>query len=113
MTNAPQHELTKWLGKLLKPVLDKYGEHTVRDTFQFCENIEGFSCGNDAEQTYMYLFDVISLFTSIPLLRTIEICMDTLYRDEDMDIPSIPEAVVKKLLLKATTEIEISFDCVM
>ena len=113
MTNAPQHELAKWLGELLKPVLDKYSEHTVRDTFQFCENIERFSCRNDVEQTYMCSFDVISLFTSIPLSRTIEICMDTLYRDEDVDIPSIPEAVLKKLLLKATTEIEFSFDNVM
>ena len=61
----------------------------------------------------MCLFDVISLFTSIPLSRTIEICMDTLYRDEDVDIQSIPEAVLKKLLLKATTEVEFSFDNVM
>ena len=42
MTNAPQHELAKWLGELLKPVLDKYSEHLVGDTFQFCENIESF-----------------------------------------------------------------------
>ena len=32
--------------------------------------------------------------------------MDTLYRDEDVDIQSIPEAVLKKLLLKATTEVK-------
>ena len=30
-----------------------------------------------------------------------------------MDIQSIPEAVLKKLLLKATTEVEFSFDNVM
>ena len=113
MTNAPQHELAKWLAELLKPVLDKYNEHTVRDTFQFCENIEKFASERDVDRMYMCSFDVISLFTNIPLSRTIEICLDTLYRDDDMTAPVIPEAVLKKLLLKATTEVEFSFDNVM
>ena len=113
MINAPQHELAKWLTDVLKPVVGKFSTHTVKDTFEFCENIQNYSAENDANNAFMCSFDITSLFTNIPLEATIKICLDTLYRDPETAPPSIPEQLLHKLLLKATTEVEFSFDGVM
>ena len=110
MTNAPQHAMAKWLTEVLQPVLKKYSEHTVKDSFDFCTIIQGFESDWNLSQTFMCSFDIKSLFTNIPLDRTIQICLDTLYRDEDIAAPSIPESLLKKMLLKATTDVEFSFD---
>ena len=61
----------------------------------------------------MCSFDVASLFTSIPLEETLQICLDTLYRDEQILKPTMPERLLKKLLLKATSEVEFSFNGIM
>ena len=110
MIRAPQHELAKWLAEILKPVVDKYSEHAIRDTFEFCENIENFSAENDTTSKYMCSFDIASLFTNIPLTETIQICMDTLYRNDEIQKPSVPERLLKSLLIKATTEVIFSFN---
>ena len=61
----------------------------------------------------MCSFDASSLFTNIPLEETIQICLDTLYRDEQTPKPALPGKLLKTLLVKATTEVEFSFDGVM
>ena len=58
----------------------------------------------------MYSFDIVSLFTNVPLKETMQICLDTLYRDPSIETPRVREALLQKLLLKATTEMEFSFD---
>ena len=32
MINEVQHELAKWLAELIKPVINKYSNHTIKDT---------------------------------------------------------------------------------
>ena len=113
MVNAPQHELAKWLAEVLKPVVEKYGKHTVKDTFDFCTKLEECEAEGNIEGTYMCSFDVTSLFTNIPLRETLKICMDTLYRDDSVKKPSIPQDLLEKLLIKATTEVEFSFGGIM
>ena len=46
----------------------------------------------------MVSFDVRSLFTNVPLKKTINICLDCLYRGDPNYRPSIPESTLKKLL---------------
>ena len=46
----------------------------------------------------MVSFDVRSLFTNVPLKKTIKICLDRLYRGDPNHRPSIPESTLKKLL---------------
>ena len=113
MTNAPQHQLAKWLAEVLQPVVMKYSEHTVRDSFEFCANIDECAVHHDVTNTYMCSFDVTSLFTNIPLKTTLRICLDALYRDENIVPPSMPEKEFEKLLLKATTDVEFSFNGMM
>ena len=110
MVNAPQHAMAKWLTEVLQPVLNKYSEHVVKDSFQFCSTIQGFASERDVSQTFMCSFDIKSLFTNIPLNQTIQICLDALYRDQSIPTPRIPESLLKKMLLKATADVEFSFD---
>ena len=115
MINAPQHAMAKWLTEVLQPVVSKFSTHTIKDAFEFCEIIEEFGREKDfsSEGSFMCSFDVVSLYTNIPLEETIDICLNTLYRDESIKKPSIPETLLRKLLLKATTEVEFSFDNMM
>ena len=47
----------------------------------------------------MVSFDVCSLFTNIPLSKTIDVCLDRLYRGPDPSIiPTLPEDVLKRLI---------------
>ena len=110
MINAPQHAMAKWLTEVLQPVLAKYSERTVKDSFEFCTVLQGFKSERNVSQTFMCSFDIKSFFTNIPLDRTIQICLDTLYRDRSITTPSIPESLLKKMLLKATTDVEFSFN---
>ena len=113
MINAPQYELSKWLAELLKPVVKKYSTHTIKDTFHFCNNIEQWATDQGSEEMYMCSFDVVSLFTNVPLQETVQICLDALYRDPDIPKPSLPEKQFRAWLLRATTDVEFSFDDVM
>ena len=113
MVNAPQQEMAKWLGELLRPVVVKYGARTLKDTFEFCERIDQFASENDTQSMFMCSFDGVSLFTNVPLRETINIALDALCRDPDIAPPSQPEALIRKMLLKATSEVEFSFDGTM
>ena len=47
---------------------------------------------------HMVSYDVRSLFTNVPLKRTIDICMDKMYRTTTITPPTIPEDVLRKLI---------------
>ena len=47
----------------------------------------------------MVSYDVRSLFTNVPPQRTIGICMDRMYRSESITPPTIPEDVLRKLIV--------------
>ena len=105
MVKAPQHQMAKWLTTVLKPVVQKYFQHVIKDTFQFCENIEAFAASNNTQNMFMCSLDVVSLFTNIPLKETIKICLDCLYRDAAVCPPSQPEELIRKMIFKATNEV--------
>ena len=53
----------------------------------------------------MCSFDVVSIFTDVPIDETVGICLDTFYRS-DLEPPKIKEDLLKKLLMKATRDVE-------
>ena len=108
MINSPQHELAKWLADILKPVVKKFSKHTVKDSYEFCQDLDDFVNSDDGGY-FMCSFDVKSLFTNVPLKETIEICLDSLYRDDEIPTPKMPEPKFQKLLLKATSGVDFFF----
>ena len=108
MVGSAYHEMARWLTEVLQPVLRKFSSHVVKDSFTFAELIRDYDkLGADS---FMCSFDVKSLFTNVPILETIDICLDTLYRSDDVEPPVIEEKLLKKLLLKCTCDVEFSFD---
>ena len=107
MVGSAQHEMARWLTEILQPVLNRYSENVIKDSFGFCADLREH--GELDHQAFMCSFDVVSLFTNVPIEETIQICLDTLYRS-NIEPPKISEGLLKKLLLKATRDVEFSFN---
>ena len=61
----------------------------------------------------MCSYDVVSLFTNVPLRETIDICATTLYHNKSITPPSLNETEFVKLMLMVTSGVEFSFGNVM
>ena len=93
---TPTYKLAKYLLPFLTPLTQN--EYTVTDSFHFAEEI----CKQDPN-LYMASLDVDSLFTNIPLDETIDISIDSLYKDDE-NSPKIPKDVFRNLLTMTTNE---------
>ena len=71
----PTYKLAKLLVPFLTPLTQN--EYTVTDSFQFAEEI----CKQDPN-LYMASLDVDSSYANILLDKTIDICIDSLYKDD-------------------------------
>ena len=107
MVGSAQHELARWLAEVVQPVLARYSSNVIKDSFGFCADLREF--GHVDKDAFMCSFDVVSLFTNVPIDETVGICLDTLYRS-DLKPPKIKEDLLKKLLMKATRDVEFSFN---
>ena len=110
MTGSSHHELSKWLASLLEPVLKRFSTHCIRNLFTFADVIQNFK---DANNLFMYSFDISSLFTNVPLEETINICADALCCDDSDAQPLISKAVFIELMKSATSGVEFSFNDIM
>ena len=63
----------------------------------------------------MCSFDVVSLFTNVPLEEVINICADALYRNDDIEpvITTLTESSFKELMRLVTSGVEFSFNGTM
>ena len=104
MLGFPQHATTKWLAYLLEPVLKKYRQHVVKDSFDFTESIRQYQA---PESVHICSFDINSLFTNVPLDETVRICTTQLYHS-DIEAPKLPEKSFFKLIEKVTKGVEFS-----
>ena len=96
----PTYKLAKFLLPFL--TLLTQNKYTVTGSFHFAEEI----C-KQYPNLCMASLDVDSLFTNISLDETIDICIDSLYKDDE-NTPEIPKDVFRNLLTVATKE---SFLC--
>ena len=101
-TDTPTYKPAKFLLPFLTPLFQN--EYTVTDSFHFAEEI----CKQDLN-LYMASLDVDSLFSNISLDETIDICIDSLYRD-DGNTPKIPNHVFRNLLSMATKQSLFTFN---
>ena len=107
MVGSAHHEMARWLAEVLQPVLTQYSSNCVKDSFRFCEDLREY--GPIEHDAFLCSFDVVSLFTNVPIDETVQICLDTLYRS-NLNPPGIREGLLKKLLFKATRDVEFSFN---
>ena len=111
MIGSPQYGVSKWLCKLLDPVVNMYNRYCVKDSFAFIDLLKEKKVRSTG---HMCSFDAVSLFTNVPLEETIDICADALYRrDDNKDPVAISEDSFRKLLKMVTSGVEFSFDDTM
>ncbi|CAI2735413.1 unnamed protein product [Schistosoma spindalis] len=104
MNNSAYHTIAKWLVQILKPLHKEIVKHSVKDSFEFVDNIKHLSVKNN----FMISLDVSSLFTNIPLLETVEfICKELTVRHIET---AIPISALKRLILKCTMNVQFRFD---
>ena len=77
--NTATYNLAKFLSKLLAPLPES--EYTVKNTKNFVDNIKK----KNMQKGYkMVSFDVKSLFTNVPLDRTINIILKRIYDQAEL-----------------------------
>ena len=69
--NTPYHGIGKFLTSLLNPLAQN--EYVVKDSFEAAAKINSISFGDISDEYTFVSFDVESLFTNVPLKKTIEI----------------------------------------
>ena len=94
--NTPTSNLAKFLVPILKSLTTN--KFTVKDSFHFAEEIV-----DQEPDFFISSLDVDSLFTSIPLEETIEICTNELFK-ESGTIEGLSKSEFKELLALATKD---------
>ena len=76
MVGAPCHPLAKWLARKLSVVEDTLCEFSIKDSFQFVENMHKIKLNSG--NCFLASLDVTSLFTNVPVKRCIDFVCETI-----------------------------------
>ena len=87
---------SKILIKTLAPLLDKFSNYSLKDSFQFIEKVILIP-HSKVKSSYMIAYDIKSLFTDILVVKVIKICLKVLYHS-GFKLPQMPEFVCKEIL---------------
>ena len=96
------YNLAKFLCGLLNNIIPN--QHTTTDTFSFVNDFQSLACHNK----FLVSFDVVSLFTNIPLTETINIAVDLIKANRPN--LKISKADLKKLFSFATCQTHFLFN---
>ena len=95
---TPSYDVAKQLDELIKPYIP--GKYMLNSRSEFIDILRETEFKSDISS-----LDVESLFTNVPVKRTISIIMKHVYHHPTLPAPKIPRNVLKQLLLTCTTEV--------
>ncbi|CAH8662813.1 unnamed protein product [Schistosoma rodhaini] len=72
MCRSPTHKLAKWLTKILNPIRHQFCKYSLIDSFDLIKYLKDMNIKTKT----MCSFDVNTLFTNVPLRKTIDILCD-------------------------------------
>ena len=101
------YNLAKYLTKLLAPLRES--EYIIKSTKDFIGKVKSKEVANGYQ---MVSFDVKSLFTNVPLDRTIDIVLRRIYDQHELQI-SITRSEMEELLILCTKNVHFTFDNVI
>ena len=107
MIGSSQHEIAKWLCTILQPVLHRYSARCIKGSFTIAKTFQELT--TDSDQNFLCSFDISSLFTNIPLRKTIRICADSLCESNLIHL-IMDKDVLIELVHIATTSVKFSFN---
>ena len=96
------YHLVKYLAKVLSPLA--YSEYTIRSTIDLKVKNERISQGFS-----IVSFDVKSLFTSVPLEKTIDIALERIYLRKEI-VTILTKNEMKNLLILCTKNVHFTFN---
>ena len=96
------HQIATFLLPILKPL--ETNEYVTKDSFIFAENIISIKADG-----FLVSLDIESLFTTLPLNETIELCSDKLNSDNNL-VSGLNRREFKRLMEIATQENMFMFD---
>ena len=97
MLNTPEYELAKYLDGFIKPNIP--ATYMLNSTNDFIDKLNAYPLKGHEK---MVSFDVVSLFTNVPLIETIDIIIQRLYSNTAVVTPDIPKKIFRKMLLLCT-----------
>ena len=94
MVNTPEYKLAKYLDNFIKPNIPK--KFMLNSTQDFLSKINSFPLKGGE---HMVSYDVVSLFTNVPLLETIDIVIKCVYGRKSITTPPFDKDIFRKMLL--------------
>ena len=95
---TPTYHTAKEIDTLIKRYLPQ--GKMLKSTTEFVEMLGGHQYSGN-----LYSLDVESLFTNVPVQRTINIILEKVYNHPTIKAPSIPKEILRELLVICTTEV--------
>ena len=92
----------KYLTKLLNPLTQN--DHVLKDSFEAARRIRNGVTEQMYEEGYVFVsFDVKSLFTNVPLSKTLDVILDRVY-NQRLITTKLKKRTLKKLILDTCTK---------
>ena len=99
MIGTAEYKLAKYLDNLIKPnIPNQYMLGSTNELLSVLDNFED----KINENQFMVSFDVVSLFTNVPLDKSIDIAADYVYSEGNQNKPAYSKDIFKQLLKFAT-----------
>ena len=86
------YELGKFVANIIEPASFNKLDTDLDKSFNFVNQIKNINLNG----MKMVIFDVRSLFTNIPIKKTIKVCLNRLYRGDPAIKPYIPEKIIRE-----------------
>ncbi len=99
--------IAKYLTRLLNPLTQN--AYTLKDSFEAVSRIQNIPINLFKDGYRFVSFDVKSLFTNVPLKKTINIILDKIYNKKEIST-SVKKRTLKKLLLDSCTKTPFSMN---
>ena len=108
-TIGSTHSLVgKYLTNLLHPLTQN--SYSIKDSFEAASRIENIPKHLLNDEDYILVsLDVVSLFTNVPLNRTVKVILDRVYKEKLIDT-TLSKRVLKKLIIDTCRKTAFMFD---
>ena len=102
-TGSFNHECAKWFSDILSPL--RSHSTNLKDTFSLTDEVKNLSLNDSV----MYSFDIVSLFINIPLQFTLQLILDTIFKDNIETFYNLNKRRLKTLLNWAASSTTLQF----
>ena len=105
--NTPYNGIGQFLTNILQPLTQN--KFAMKDSFQAAEEMRKFDFSLLSKGYSLVSFDVVSLFTNVPLNRTIKVILKRIYHEKLVDV-KLRKSTLKKLIHDCYTKTTFSFN---